>query len=261
MSLVSGFEFHKLCKWSYCPYYPINLNPLFIQYNDLVFLNLEYFVQFISILSENPPKHKFILIIHNSNRPFTIEHFTRLYNFTSCIYTVNNLVGHPIVNCIPVGFSDDKYFNHNNILMLADKKINKDILLYSNFSVDVNKIKRLDCLNVFINKSWVFREQKISTESFYRKLMRSKYVLCPEGNGIDNHKIYESIHFNSIPIVKKTYLDYFYIHFPVLIIENWSDVTKEFLENNYERYLNGLIQWKTTNSEWTKAKFWITGKN
>ena len=261
MPLLSAHEFNKLCKWSYCPIYSVKLNTSFIKENDLVFLNLDYFIQFVSILYQNPPKHKFILIIHNSNQPFTIEHFNKIFNFTNRIYAINNLVGHPIVNVIPIGFKDDKHFNHNNLQSLLDKKINKDILLYSNFSVDANKGKRLECLNSFLNKRWTFRDQKLNIESFYRKINRSKFVLCPEGIGIDNHKIYECIYFNSIPIIKKTRLDYFYINLPILIIEKWSDITKEFLENNYETYLNGMIQWKNIHSNWTTAKYWIGIKN
>ena len=39
--LVSGFEFHKLAKWSFCHRYPLSLDMTKIDENDIVFLNLE----------------------------------------------------------------------------------------------------------------------------------------------------------------------------------------------------------------------------
>lgn len=261
MSLVSGYEFNKLAKWCYCPRYEPNFVPSLIEENDIVFLNIDYFIQFISILNNNPPKHKFILIIHNSDNPFTTEHFKYLIHFTNHIFTINNLVGHPNVNCIPIGFTDDKYKSHNKFQEILNKNYNKEIFVYCNFLIEKNKVKRLECLNAFLNKKWVFKEKNLPQEQFYRKISRSKYVLCPEGKSIDCHRIYESIYFNSIPIVKRNILDYFYINLPVLIIEDWNELTEEFLEKNYKTYFNGLIQWKTINSEWTTAKFWIRSKN
>jgi hypothetical protein len=259
MSLVSGREFNKLAKWCYCPRYQPNFVPSLIQENDIVFLNLDYFVQFISILNADRPKHKFILITHNSDTPFTLEHFKYLFDFTNHIFAINCLVKHPNVSCIPIGFSD--YSVPNTFQEILNKNYNKEILLYCNFSVDTNKIKRLECINAFSNSNWVLREQNLPPEEFSRKISRSKYVLLPEGAGIDCHHIYECLYFNSLPIIKKTNLDYFYVNFPIVIVNNWNDVTKEFLEDNYERFLNGMIQWKNLNSEWTTAKFWIGIKN
>ena len=56
-------------------------------------------------------------------------------------------------------------------------------------------------------------------------------------------------------------MDYFYTKIPILIVNNWDDVTKEFLETNYEYYLNKLIEWKRNNQEWTTAKYWLRIKN
>ena len=63
--LVSGYEFHKICKWSVCPRYPMNINTTQIQLNDTVFLNLDYFGQFIQLLQQSPPSKQFVLITHN----------------------------------------------------------------------------------------------------------------------------------------------------------------------------------------------------
>jgi len=261
MTLVSGYEFYKLCKWSYCPRYESQFNPQLIQENDLVFLNLDYFIQFISALQQNNPKHKFILITHNSDKPFTIQHFSYLFNFTNHIFAINCLINHPKITCLPIGFVDNKYKPRNKFEEILNKNYNKEILLYCNFSIETNRIKRIECLNKFLNEKWVLKEKNLPPEEFYKKIARSKYVLSPEGTGIDCNRIYESIYFNSIPIIKKTQMDYFYTKISILIVNDWSDVTKEFLETNYESHLNKLIEWKRNNEEWITAKYWLGIKN
>ena len=262
MSIISGHEYFKLSKWSYCPYYIVNFNPILVDENDIVFLNLDYFSQFIYLLRQSPPKHKFILITHNSYKSFTVEHLNLLLPYVNQIYAINCIVKHPNVTCIPVGFTDDKYKPHSDFYnLLQNESSIKDILLYSNFYVGLNKNKRLECLNSFIGKKWAIRDQLTSLELFYKKIKRSKFILCPEGQGLDCNLIYESLFFNSIPIIKTSSMEYFYKNFPILIIDDWKEVTKEFLENNYNDCFNVLMQWKKNNPNWTKAIYWIQSKN
>lgn len=261
MTLVSGYEFYKLAKWSFCPRYQGPFDSKLIEENDIVFLNLDCFVQFISTLKQNKPNNKFILIVHSSNKPFIVEYLGYLFNYVNHIFSTNCLINHPKMTCLPIGFIDDKYKPHNKFEEILNKKYNKDILLYCNFSIETNRIKRIDCLNNFLNKNWTLKEKNLQSEDFYKKIARSKYVLSPEGTFIDCHRIYESIYLNSIPIIKKTQLDYFYIKLPILIVNDWSDVNKEFLETNYENYFNKLIEWKNNNQGWTTANYWIGLKN
>jgi hypothetical protein len=176
------------------------------------------------------------------------------------IYTINSNVIHSNVTCIPLGFTDDKYISHNIFNSLKqiihiDKK--KDILLYSNFSINKNKIKRIECLNAFVNKRWVYKDQYISIEDYCKKIYRSKYVLAPQGTGPDTRRIYIAIYFNAIPIVITSRLDPFYLSLPIVVMERWNNINETFLETNYELFYNKLIEWKDKHKEWTDAKYWL----
>lgn len=62
--------------------------------------------------------------------------------------------------------------------------------------------------------------------------MRSyKFIISPHGNGLDCHRTYESIILGSVPIVRSSTLDGLYEGMPVLIVDDWKDITKEVLEN------------------------------
>jgi hypothetical protein len=130
-----------------------------------------------------------------------------------------------------------------------------------NFSINTNIQKREECYNTFKNESWILKENNVEPLEFYKKMASSKYVLSPEGTGIDCHRIYESIFFNSIPILKKSELDDFYNNLPVIIVNNWNEVTYDFLNKNYEKYYNNLIHWKIKHQHWLDAKYWLIYKS
>lgn len=163
------------------------------------------------------------------------------------------------ITCIPIGFIDNKYVSHKLFFKILNKynNKNKDIFLYSNFILNKNKKSRLECLNSFIGKSWIYKDQLISFEEYLKKICRSKYILAPEGKTFDTHRIYIALFFNTIPIVKKTEMNDFYLSLPVILVNSWNDVTYEFLENNYNIFYENFIEWKHQNHEWSTAKFWI----
>ena len=55
-----------------------------------------------------------------------------------------------------------------------------------------------------------FKKLKIADETcgwnsfFYRRiLLNYMFVICPEGNGIDTHRMWEALYLRTIPIIKK----------------------------------------------------------
>lgn len=261
INLISGYEFYKICKWSVCPRYPIKFDHNLIQPNDFVFLNLDCFAQFIQMLKTNSPANKFILVTHNSDQKFTKQHLNTIKPYISHIYAINCGFQDPLLTPIPLGFVDSKHKPHCKFEEIANKQLEKTIKCYMNFAINTNPVKRQECWNTFATQDWVTKESNIPPEDFYTQVARSKYILSPEGTGIDCHRIYESMYLGSIPILKTSELDYFYEKLPVLIVKSWNKITQEYLDNNYLNLKNKLDQWIQTNPTWTEAKFWIKEKN
>ncbi len=260
-NFISGYEFHKICKWSLCPRYPVKFEPNAIQSNDMVFLNFDHFTQLIQMLKQTPPSNKFILLTHNSDQKFTSTHLETIRPYVSHIYAINCGVQDPLITPIPLGFVDSKYKPHAKFEEIKLKNLEKTILCYMNFAINTNPVKRQECWDSFVNKDWVTYQSNIPPEEFYTQVARSKYVLSPEGTGIDCHRIYESIYLGSIPILKTSELDYFYKSLPVLIVDSWEQITEEFLEEKYLENKSKLNQWVQTNPEWVRAKYWLREKN
>ncbi len=319
--MICGLEFSNISKWSCCPRYPIRFKSSEIAENDLIFLNLDCFQRFMDTLYAYPPKHKFILITHNSDLVFTQTHLEKLRGYVNRIYPINASFNDPLLFPIPIGFVDrnhDWFTPTNNLIRPADshsswsmtdkdlnpspegavlhlrsfktppsgavmsdeddadcafsmrkgvnlqgcKEVNakqnsKDILIYMNFNIRTNMQKRTQCYNTFVSKPWITIRANLPEKQFYSDLSKSKYVLSPEGTGIDCHRIYESMFLDTIPILKTSQLDHFYKKLPVLIVQDWNEVTEQFLFDNYSKRLKQLIDWKAENPTWTEATFWV----
>jgi len=64
----------------------------------------------------------------------------------------------------------------------------------------------------------------------YRRQAEYAFVVSPLGNGYDCHRTWEALCVGCIPIVRSSGLDPLYTGLPVLIVDEWSDVSMELLE-------------------------------
>jgi hypothetical protein len=110
--------------------------------------------------------------------------------------------------------------------------------VYMNFRANTHS-ERTIVYDLFKDKEWVTVRQSNSTidgrKLFLQEIRSSKFVLCPRGNGVDTHRLWETLYMGSIPIVKRhVALDEF-LDLPICWISEWEEVTKEFLEKEYFR--------------------------
>lgn len=252
---ISGLAFHKISTWSFCPRYPVKFDIDEIKSEDLVFLNLDMFTRFMNILEKNPPPYKFNLITHNSDECFTDAHHKRLQPYVNKIFAINSTCYNQNVTTIPIGFRDMPVYTIPIIKGTFKQK--KEILIYMNFTIRTNYTKRTECFNSFVKKPWVTSRSNLPIGEFYNDMAKSKFVLSPEGTGIDCHRIYESIYFDAVPLLKTSRMDNFYKNLPVLIVDKWEDITEHFLNTNYEGLFNKLVEWKRNNPNWLDPKAWL----
>ena len=253
---ISGYTFYKKCKWSVCPRYKQVFIPEQVQPDDLVFLNLDYVEHFVNFISKNRPKSKFRILTHNSDRDFTYDLFLKLKDFCNKIYAINCTFQDEMVVKIPIGFNDQstEFLDSQDFNFIEKKN-----LIYLNFRSG-HHFSRRDCVDYFNQFDWVeLTDEKnyMPVNDFYEKLKTFKYCISPRGAGIDTHRLYESLMFGVIPIVKKSELDDLYINLPILLVDDWSDITKEFLEKNYEKNLSEYFDWKKNNQNWYLPDYWI----
>lgn len=219
--MISGKAFSELCSWVVDPRYPERTPFSYANARDKdwVFINGDYIHKFLSQIPFISIK-RFYVIIHNSDLPFTEEKLELLRKHVYHVFAINTTFYHPRVTTIPIGFAD------NQLEFLRDftpTQCERDIEIYLNIKVRHNPEKRGACVSAFEHDTRVFHRDRVSVPEYYSDLCRSKYVLCPEGTGIDTHRVYESILCGAIPVVLRNSLSHIYEKLPVCIVDRWTD--------------------------------------
>ena len=77
---------------------------------------------------------------------------------------------------------------------------------------------------------------KIDPRDYYEIISNYKFMICPTGNGIQAPKIFEAILVRTIPIVEDElcFRQLKQLGVPLMIIKNWSDLSRELLTGIYE---------------------------
>jgi len=148
------------------------------------------------------------------------------------------------IESIPIGLENDKWFlgvrkKEKMLLKLKEEKTFKN-LLYINHNPRTNPEKREGIYEMFSQKCkcWVTIEigiNGVNFDSYLNNIYNHKFVICPEGNGIDTHRTWECLYMGTIPIEKKNINNQFYTDLPILFVNDWEEITEELLVKEYQR--------------------------
>jgi len=164
---------------------------------------------------------------------------------------------------IPLGitnYCDDSYlhrvYGDKEIMVeIANQDIIKNNLAYINFNISTFPNERKFIFDKFSNEKWVKVGNIDNSISGRRKFLieikSSKFVFCPRGNGIDTHRLWETLYMGSMPIVKYERAHHLFTDLPILFINDWSDINEIFLNEKYEEMIS--IDW---NLEKLKQSYW-----
>jgi hypothetical protein len=129
-------------------------------------------------------------------------------------------------------------------------------LVYMNFSVDTYPRERRPVWDMFASAPWVTVGSHVPTHdgrrTFLTDLRNHSFVLCPRGNGVDTHRLWETLYMGSIPIVKWDIAHSDWTDLPILFVSSWDEVTEDRLRAEEVRIRS---------SSWNLAKldvnYWI----
>jgi len=125
--------------------------------------------------------------------------------------------------------------------------------VYLNFSIRTYPVLRKHVYTLFHNQTWVTVGNPENTlegrKRFLQEIRSHKFVLCPRGNGVDTHRLWETLYMGSIPIVERHLALKEFEDLPVCWVNKWEEVTPSFLESEYQRI--------TSRTDWNlnKLKF------
>lgn len=259
---ISGDAFREICDFI-IDETKIPFNPRAVQDGDTIFLNGDHLDYFFTTIHPKIQTH-YILITHNSDYDIPGKFATYLDDETLAGWFGQNVVlAHPKIHPLPIGLAN-MYWKHGNPAIITralntfGDKHHRKSLLYLNFSI--THPNRWQVYNLFLKKPFcTVYELKNKVEhagldpyKHLKHLAHHKFVLSPRGNGLDAHRTWEALLMGAIPIVERSASDSMYDDLPVLIVDNWHDVTKNLLYESYEIFLD-----KTYNAKKLYAPYWI----
>ena len=133
-------------------------------------------------------------------------------------------------------------------------------LLYCRMTIGNSK----ECLHKYLN----IREESVnklkgicdidtSITNWYRyinELKDYKFCLSLPGKGLDCYRTWEALSLGVIPIVLNTSIVSLYADLPVLVINDVSEITEEFLNDSFERITKNMTKYKF---EKLTSYYWI----
>ena len=175
-----------------------------------------------------------------------------------CWYTKNPCIVHKKLKALPLGnrwkwhsyyfFDEPKTSTYN---------INLKYCLYAkeNFEKEKDKLLYYGSMNLATTANTPYKKHKnirknlknelgerfeylgnFSYENYLKNMSEYKFIICPPGYGIDTHRCWESLLVGCIPImIKVDSMDELYEDLPVLLVENYENITEEYLNKEYDR--------------------------
>lgn len=93
---------------------------------------------------------------------------------------------------------------------------------------------RQNAINSLVSKGFTLSKAK-GNEEYILELRTHKFCISPPGRGIDAHRTWEALMLGTIPICISSSLDSIYEKLPVLIVSDYSSITTEYLNEQYNR--------------------------
>jgi hypothetical protein len=187
--------------------------------------------------------------------------------------TINSLFNNKIIQ-LPIGldyhtFMRDPFtsWNHTKGVkylpiqqenMIHDCKINsnpfskRQIKIYANFNFYNDRFKDRINIQTSIPKNLLHLINKpIPRIEYFKDIIQFAFVISPYGNGLDCHRTWETLCLGSIPIVRATVFSKMFENLPVLIVNEWTDINKELLENTITEFTSKVFDYNKL-----RLKFW-----
>ena len=214
-----------------------SLDPAKIEKGNTIFVKTDFLDDFFQKIHPHITTD-YILISHNSDDSAPGKNARFLEDKKLLAWFAQNHDGylHPKLHPIPIGIANFhwKHGNFHQILKVQKEKVSKRYLAYLNVNTQTFPIERKIVVELLTKTSFCYQKTARNYKKFLKDLASSQFIISPRGNGLDTHRLWESLYMGSIPIVKSSSLDPLYKEFPVLIISSWEEITEDFLKQKQQ---------------------------
>jgi hypothetical protein len=209
-----------------------------IALGDIVFVKTDKLGVFFNTIHPEV-QYPYILVSHNADHAAPAEHESYLEDEKILKWFGQNptIMHHPKFVPIPIGIANRYVGDHGNINNLKGFSLGlrspKSCLLGYNFEPGSNRTERGPVHDMFVYQHYVKNLLGWPHRKYVTRMSEAKFILSPRGNGLDCHRTWEALIVGTIPILKTSMLDELLEGLPVLIVDDWSEINEQFLEQSY----------------------------
>ncbi|MDC3277549.1 hypothetical protein OAU92_03165 [Acidimicrobiia bacterium] len=225
--------------------------------NITIFTNSHLLENLFRVLKNVPSDYNITLITNQTDFAVTSRVYDSKPGCINIWYSIN--VDSKSLNLIPIplGLSND--YSPKNLLandlknIKFDANSKKSIFFYVNFSKNTNRKEREKLYDKFRDRDWAYlQENNLTKKNYYSELSSSEFCLSPFGNGIDTHRIWESLYLNVIPVTKYHHTFSSVQNLPILFVNDYNEITLDLLETFKKNYIRDDYNFKLLeNYYWT----------
>lgn len=209
---------------------------LSVSNGDIIFCQTDY-LKYLFELLNGSGLNKIDLITHQSDITITKKLYDQKPDCINYWYSTNVSIEDEKLIPIPIGINNHYYQTFPIEEDFVSKQFNeykeKEKKFYLNFNVNTNFYHRLKVLKKYSYQSNSIISTRTNKKEYLEDLNKNKFIICPFGNGIDTHRIWESIYTNSYPVVEMNVAFKDFQNLPIIFVENLAkdDINLENLKN------------------------------
>ena len=159
------------------------------------------------------------------------------------------------VSLIPIGLENLRRLKHGRRKWFSDPKKEKTKFILSSFNEFTNYKKRGEINSTFRDNNLIDVKKYEKVEDYFSNLQDYRFIICPEGNGLDTHRIWEGILLNTFPILKFSNFTQILQNegIPAIYIEKWEEIN-DFNEKDLNKIYQDLL--KINTKEYILFNYW-----
>jgi len=200
-----------------------------IQNGDSVFVKTDCLPEIFFIMKSINVTIK--IVTHESDYVINDHVVNQMPKNIDRMFSVNVITESDKVIPIPLGIANNYCkitLKPENLNSFDLKSANTKALVSCNISN--NPSERFPLYSNYIDNQVTVRE--VTDLSEYEKILSEHtFVFCPQGNGPDTHRFWESLYYGKIPIVKYSAWNRNFRDLPVLFVNQWDDAKVDTREN------------------------------
>lgn len=146
-----------------------------------------------------------------------------------------------VIECAPIGVYEGY---HDNGVPTGDLErriaapTDKEFLCLMNFAINGRR-ERFELHQAARSCNWIvsYENTKLSYQNVLNDIGYAKFVVCPISNGLETSRIWESIYLGAVPILIRSNWSESFSELPILQLNSWNELSKEFLEEKWQKHL------------------------